>query len=55
MPARDGERFYSRNTAAYPMTTADRNKYRPPVRPVDGTHGDRSLLCSCPSIDAYES
>ncbi|UYB44363.1 hypothetical protein SLV14_007448 [Streptomyces sp. Je 1-4] len=55
MPARDGERFYSRDTAAYPMTTAGRNKYWLLVRPVDGAHGDRNLLCSCPSIDVYES
>ncbi|MCW7984280.1 hypothetical protein XF35_02820 [Streptomyces platensis subsp. clarensis] len=55
MPARDGERPYSRNTAAYPMTTTGRNKYWPPVRRVDGAHGDRNLLCSCPSIDAHES
>ncbi|WP_410097091.1 hypothetical protein [Streptomyces sp. Isolate_219] len=52
---RGRERSYSRNTAAYPMTTAGRNKYWPPVRRVDGAHGDRNLLCSRPSIDAYES
>ncbi|MGW9434187.1 glycine dehydrogenase (aminomethyl-transferring), partial [Streptomyces decoyicus] len=55
MLARDWERPYSRNTAAYPLTTAGRNKYWPPVRRVDGAHGDRNLVCSCPSIDAYEA
>jgi len=51
----EGERPSSRKTAAHPMTTADRNKYWPRVRRVDGAHGDRTLLCSCPSIDAHES
>lgn len=37
------------------LTVADRNKYWPPVRCVDGAHGDRNLVSSCPSIDAYES
>lgn len=55
MPAREGERPYSRNTAAYPLTTAGRNNYWPPVRRVDGAHGDRNLVCSCPAIDADEA
>ena len=28
-------------------------KYWPPVRRIDGAHGDRNLVCSCPPIEAY--
>ncbi|MFF7231178.1 hypothetical protein [Streptomyces sioyaensis] len=31
------------------------DEYRPPVRRVDGAHGNRTLLCSCPSTDAHAS
>jgi glycine dehydrogenase len=26
----------------------------PPVRRIDGAYGDRNLVCSCPSPEAYE-
>ncbi len=29
-------------------------KYWPPVRRIDGAYGDRNLVCSCPSPEAYE-
>ncbi|SDE50987.1 aminomethyl-transferring glycine dehydrogenase [Pseudonocardia oroxyli] len=49
---------YSRDLAAYPMAVTpgvhDR-KVWPPVRRIDGAHGDRNLVCSCPPIDAYSS
>ena len=51
---------YSREKAAYPAVTTDAraaraSKYWPPVRRVDGAYGDRNLVCSCPSPEAYES
>ncbi len=47
---------YPRELAAYPtgMTPGvhDR-KVWPPVRRIDGAHGDRNLVCSCPPVEAY--
>jgi glycine dehydrogenase len=47
---------YSRELAAYPTGATpgvhDR-KVWPPVRRVDGAHGDRNLVCSCPPVAAY--
>jgi len=47
---------YSRQVAAYPVAGlrgATGAKYWPPVRRVDGAHGDRNLVCSCPPVAAY--
>ena len=48
---------YTRETAAYPTGAVpgvhDR-KVWPPVRRIDGAKGDRNLVCSCPSPEAYE-
>ncbi|MBW0009456.1 MAG: glycine dehydrogenase (aminomethyl-transferring), partial [Pseudonocardiales bacterium] len=45
---------YSRELAAYPMgrTAA---KVWPPVRRIDQAYGDRTLVCSCPPIEAFSS
>jgi glycine dehydrogenase len=47
---------YSREVAAYPSAATpgvhDR-KVWPPVRRVDGAHGDRNLVCSCPAPEAF--
>jgi glycine dehydrogenase len=32
-----------------------RGKYWPPVRRIDNAFGDRNLVCSCPSPEAFES
>ncbi|HTK62630.1 MAG TPA: aminomethyl-transferring glycine dehydrogenase [Pseudonocardia sp.] len=45
---------YTREVAAYP-TGMEEGKVWPPVRRIDGTYGDRNLVCSCPPIDAYSS
>jgi glycine dehydrogenase len=50
---------YTREQAAYPAVgtaggAARASKYWPPVRRVDGAYGDRNLVCSCPSPEAYE-
>jgi glycine dehydrogenase len=47
---------YSREIAAYPTGAVpgvhDR-KVWPPVRRIDGAKGDRTLVCSCPSPEAF--
>jgi glycine dehydrogenase len=51
------DRPYTRAQAGYPAATqrGPRGaKYWPPVRRIDGGHGDRNLVCSCPPLDAYE-
>jgi glycine dehydrogenase len=47
-------RPYGRELAAYPLASLRADKYWPPVRRIDGAHGDRNLVCSCPPIEAYE-
>jgi len=47
-------RPYSRELAAYPPGVVRASKYWPPVRRIDGAYGDRNLVCSCPSPEAYE-
>ena len=47
---------YPRDLAGYPTGATpgvhDR-KVWPPVRRVDGAHGDRNLVCSCPPVEAF--
>ncbi|MGI5130290.1 aminomethyl-transferring glycine dehydrogenase [Pseudonocardia sp. CA-107938] len=47
---------YPRDLAAYPLGGTpgvhDR-KVWPPVRRIDGAHGDRNLVCSCPPVEAF--
>jgi len=45
---------YSREIAVYPRGKA-RPKVWPAVRRIDGAHGDRNLVCSCPPIEAFTS
>jgi glycine dehydrogenase len=47
------EHPYTREVAAYPLGKAFRPKVWPPVRRIDGTYGDRNLVCSCPPVEAY--
>ena len=35
-------------------TSLRAQKYWPPVRRIDGAYGDRNLVCSCPSPEAFE-
>ena len=44
---------YSREQAAYPVSSTHGNKYWPPVGRVDNVYGDRNLVCSCPPISSY--
>ncbi|MEH0938520.1 aminomethyl-transferring glycine dehydrogenase [Micromonospora psammae] len=45
---------YPRSVGAYPGGTDRAGKYWPPVRRIDGAYGDRNLVCSCPSPEAFE-
>ena len=45
---------YDRETAAYPMGSVRASKYWSPVRRIDGAHGDRNLICSCPPPEEFE-
>ncbi|HSK54786.1 MAG TPA: aminomethyl-transferring glycine dehydrogenase [Jiangellales bacterium] len=49
------EHPYDRETAAYPVHSLRQDKYWAPVRRVDSAYGDRHLVCSCPSPEAFES
>ncbi|MBW3086279.1 putative glycine dehydrogenase (decarboxylating) [Austwickia sp. TVS 96-490-7B] len=40
---------YARADAVYPGGQDPATKYWPPVRRIDGAHGDRNLICSCPA------
>ncbi|MBD2758797.1 aminomethyl-transferring glycine dehydrogenase [Yimella sp. cx-573] len=50
----DWDHPYSREDAVYPAGLDPLRKYWAPVRRVDGAYGDRNLICSCPSPEAYE-
>ena len=46
---------YSKLTACHPDKEVDLSaKYWPPIGRVDNVYGDKNLICSCPSMDAYE-
>jgi glycine dehydrogenase len=44
---------YSREDAVFPKAVEGRAKVWPAVRRIDGAHGDRNLVCSCPPIEAF--
>ncbi|MGA8045565.1 MAG: aminomethyl-transferring glycine dehydrogenase [Dermatophilaceae bacterium] len=45
---------YDRESAAFPTGVSSADKYWPPVGRIDGAYGDRHLVCSCPSPEAFE-
>src|SRR5690606_7873415 len=45
---------YSREEAAYPDGVVREAKYWPPVGRVDNVYGDRNLVCTCPSPEAFQ-
>ena len=51
--ADDWSHPYSREEAAYPVTSLREAKYWAPVGRIDGAFGDRHLQCSCPPVSAY--
>jgi glycine dehydrogenase len=44
---------YSRQTAAFPLPYVAAFKFWPSVGRVNDTHGDRTLICSCPPVESY--
>ena len=51
--ASDWSHSYSREQAAFPLPFVRNNKFWPSVSRIDNAHGDRHLVCSCPSIESY--
>ena len=46
------DRAYTREQAVFPAGP-DPDKYWPPVARIDQAYGDRNLVCSCPSPEAF--
>ncbi|MFT4177281.1 MAG: aminomethyl-transferring glycine dehydrogenase [Luteolibacter sp.] len=46
---------YGREQAAYPLPYLRQHKFWPAVGRVDNVHGDRNLVCTCDSVEAYAS
>ncbi|MBD1421035.1 aminomethyl-transferring glycine dehydrogenase [Sphingobacterium chuzhouense] len=51
--ADEWNRPYTRQIAAYPLPYLKVNKFWPSVGRVNDSQGDRTLICSCPSIEEY--
>ncbi|NRQ41346.1 aminomethyl-transferring glycine dehydrogenase [Rheinheimera sp. YQF-2] len=47
------DRAYERQYAAFPAAYVAENKFWPTVTRIDDVYGDRNLICSCPSPEAY--
>ena len=47
------DRKYTRAEAVFPAGVSRTDKYWAPVGRVDNVYGDRNLVCTCPSPDAY--
>jgi len=46
---------YPRKRGSHPdAEVTAHNKYWPPVGRIDNVHGDKNLICSCPSLSDYE-
>ncbi|MBI1287455.1 MAG: aminomethyl-transferring glycine dehydrogenase [Flavobacteriales bacterium] len=44
---------YSREKAAFPLPYVSEAKVWPSVGRVDNAHGDRNLICTCPTTESY--
>ena len=51
--AADWDHAYSREQAAYPVQGLYQDKFWAPVGRIDNVYGDRNLICSCPSPEAW--
>ncbi|WP_077531577.1 aminomethyl-transferring glycine dehydrogenase [Vreelandella utahensis] len=47
------DRPYSRELGVFPSQSVRDGKFWPTVNRVDNVYGDRNLICSCPSPEAY--
>jgi glycine dehydrogenase len=52
--ASDWNHAYSREQAAYPAPWVRPTKYWPPVGRIDNAYGDRNLVCTCISMEAFD-
>ncbi|WP_207426078.1 aminomethyl-transferring glycine dehydrogenase [Pedobacter sp. SYSU D00535] len=48
------DRPYSREQAVFPLPYVKEHKFWPSIGRVNDTYGDRTLICSCPPLEAYE-
>ncbi|MFZ5552264.1 MAG: aminomethyl-transferring glycine dehydrogenase [Bacteroidota bacterium] len=53
--ANEWKNKYSREKAAFPLPWVAEAKFWPSVSRVDNAYGDRNLVCSCPSVESYET
>jgi glycine dehydrogenase len=53
MLAGEWDRPYPRTTAVFPIRGLQGRSYLSPVRRIDQAYGDRNLVCSCPSPEAF--
>ncbi len=44
---------YPREQAAFPLPYLKQHKFWPSVGRIDNVHGDRNLVCTCDSVEAY--
>ena len=44
---------YTRQQAAYPLPYLKVHKFWPSVGRIDNVHGDRNLVCTCDTVEAY--
>ncbi|QNJ21154.1 glycine dehydrogenase [Synechococcus sp. A18-25c] len=49
------DRPYSREQAAFPLPDQRFSKFWPAVARIDNAHGDRNLVCTCPSVEELAS
>jgi glycine dehydrogenase len=49
----DWGRAYPREQAAFPLPYLRQHKFWPSVGRIDNVHGDRNLVCTCDSVEAY--
>lgn len=47
------DRLYLRTKAAFPLSWIKENKFWPTVSRIDDAYGDRNLICTCATIEAY--
>jgi glycine dehydrogenase len=51
--ANDWPHAYPREQAAYPLPYLRQHKFWPAISRIDNVHGDRNLICTCDSVEAY--
>ncbi len=49
----DWPHAYPREQAAFPLPYLRQHKFWPAVGRIDNVHGDRNLVCTCDSVEAY--